>query len=695
MTNYVLITTKNYDGQMGQITFYPSAGGSINLGTVLLPYEYYTDNFYGRYSIYIPSKDATCEFRLITPTKTPTRTPSQTPTNTVTPTKTPSQTPTNTSTPTITPTNTPSITPSHTATPTKTQTLTPTVTRTSIPTRTPTSTVTPTKTPTRTPIPTRTPTQTPIPTRTPTQTPTMTTTPTPTITPNPTQTLTMTPTPTPTQTPICRNSGMSGYSFTDEVCPLEEFIINAVGVNRIFPTVPVSGSIPNGFQINSSLTYQINWGDGDIEIFPSGRTQIFHTYSSPYTGQIKILSTDLTTIISFGSDSNPHNNQSLWTSTIELKKLDGLLSLNALPTDGLFITGDVVDLPRTLTSIAIGNNTISGDTSDLPRFITGLISIAGNNTISGNTLDLPRFPVTISIAGNNTISGDTSGLPDSLTGSLELSGNNTISGNTLDLPRMLTSSSIVIRGFNTISGDTSNLPSVTQLRIQGTSPGGNTISGDVSNLPRSLVICEIDGNNTISGDISTLPPNIQIFLIEGDNTISGDVTTLPSTSTSINIDGFNTITGDISTLPSGLKNVVLRNKAFAPITVSTFGDITTLPSGLTSFTMVSTGAFNGDLYYIPSGVTVFLLQSNMTLTYTSGRNWASNFRYLEISRTGSWTGFTSTETDNLLNNIQPKYINLNSKFQIKCGDTPKRSPDSNAAFTALQTLIGAGNVVLN
>jgi surface protein len=247
MSTYILITTENYDGQMAQITFYPSAGGSINLGTVLLPYEYYTDDFYGKYIIYIPSEKATCEFRLITPTptKTPTRTPTQTPTNT----------PTNTVTPTVTQTVTPSAincncyvysftvqSPGYicyetcdgdlicdiygagdevqqspcvkgsiggsgaeftiisqtvcnnwcipfTPTPTPTNTVTPTKTQT------------PTPTVTRTPIPTRTPTHTPTPTVTPTRTTTPTPTPTNTVTPTVTNTVTPTVTPTHTVTP--------------------------------------------------------------------------------------------------------------------------------------------------------------------------------------------------------------------------------------------------------------------------------------------------------------------------------------------------------------------------------------------------------------------------------------------------------------------------------------------------------------
>ena len=411
------------------------------------------------------------------------------------------------------------------------------------------------------------------------------------------------PTPTPTSTP------------TSTPIPLEEFIINAVGVNQIYQT-PSSG-----FTINSSLTYYIDWGDG-IETFPPGITKINHIYSSPYTGQIKILSTNLTTITSFNSETNPHNSQSLWTTTSELQKLDGLLSLNVQNSNGLFITGDVNNLPTTLTSLIVYNNNLSGDTSNLPQFLT-----------------------LMAIYGTNTISGDTSGFPSTLTSVLDLQGNNTVSGDTSNLPSMLTTSTMIIRGQNTISGDTSGLPAVRQLRITG----NNTISGSVLNLPSSLVICEIDGFNTINGDISTVPPNIQIFLCDGNNTISGDITTLPLTSRSINIQGLNTITGDLFLLPP-------------------------LITGL---------RING---------------SNNTFSYSSsGRIWASNYTGLFIQTTGgSWPGFNSTETDNLLNDIQPRYINTPvSNFTIKCGSIPKRTSASDSAYNALVTLIGSSDVILN
>ena len=425
--------------------------------------------------------------------------------------------------------------------------------------------------------------------------------------------------PDPTTTTTSSSSTSTTTSTTTEP-PLEQFIINAIGVNEIFPTVP-SNQTPYGFRITATLPYYIDWGDGNIESFPAGLTNIFHTYSSPYTGQIKILSTDLSSIIQFESETNPHNSQSLWTSTSELEKLDQLDDLRAWPNDGLFITGNVLNLPRTITDLVVYNNDLNGTTFDLPRFLK-----------------------LMGIYGTNTISGDTSGFPSTLNSTLDLQGNNTVSGDTSDLPRMLTTSTMIIKGFNTISGDTSNLPSVRQLRITG----NNTISGTVLDLPRSLVICEIDGFNTINGNISNVPPNIQIFLCDGNNTISGDVTTLPSTSVAIDIEGSNTLTGDLFSLP--------------PL------------------------------------ITSFDIRGNSTFSYSSsGRIWASNYTFLFIQPTGGiWTGFNSTETDNLLNDIQPSYINVPvSNFTIKCSSTPKRTSASDTAYNALVALIGAGDVVLN
>ena len=90
------ILTTNYNGQLANITFYPCSGGSINIGEVILPYNYQSEYYYGTYNIYIPNYDKTCSLNVPCLSPTPTNTSTNTPTPTIT------QTPTITSTPTPT-----------------------------------------------------------------------------------------------------------------------------------------------------------------------------------------------------------------------------------------------------------------------------------------------------------------------------------------------------------------------------------------------------------------------------------------------------------------------------------------------------------------------------------------------------------------------------------------------------------------
>ena len=144
----IILTTTNYSGQTANITYYPDTGGTISIGSVVVPYYYSTDYFYGTYELYFPIFNKTCtlyiddpSFVLLQENLDPLLqenyskiliesavSPSPTPTNTLTPTVTPTNTitPTRTLTPTITPTNT--LTPTNTITPTRTLTPTPTPT---------------------------------------------------------------------------------------------------------------------------------------------------------------------------------------------------------------------------------------------------------------------------------------------------------------------------------------------------------------------------------------------------------------------------------------------------------------------------------------------------------------------------------------------------------------------------------------
>ena len=123
MTTVQILTT-NYSGQTATITFSPCSGGTINLGSQVIPYNYISDNYLGEYSLYFADFNQTCTFSVPCPTETPTPTPTDTSTPTPTPTETPTETPTATETPTPTPTETETPTPTPTETPTPTPTTT-------------------------------------------------------------------------------------------------------------------------------------------------------------------------------------------------------------------------------------------------------------------------------------------------------------------------------------------------------------------------------------------------------------------------------------------------------------------------------------------------------------------------------------------------------------------------------------------
>ena len=104
----ITIESSNFNGQSVDISFAPFSGGTINLGTQTIPYDYLSTNYEGVYTIDIPSVPKTCTLTVGAP---PSPTPSVTPTVTITPTT--SVTPTPSVTATLTPTPTPSSLPYH------------------------------------------------------------------------------------------------------------------------------------------------------------------------------------------------------------------------------------------------------------------------------------------------------------------------------------------------------------------------------------------------------------------------------------------------------------------------------------------------------------------------------------------------------------------------------------------------------
>lgn len=63
----ILISSTNFSGLPGDITYYPDTGGTVNIGVQILPYTFVTDYYYGSYQIYFSGYDQTCYTYLTNP----------------------------------------------------------------------------------------------------------------------------------------------------------------------------------------------------------------------------------------------------------------------------------------------------------------------------------------------------------------------------------------------------------------------------------------------------------------------------------------------------------------------------------------------------------------------------------------------------------------------------------------------------
>ena len=61
----VKIGSNNYSGQTAVITYYPDTGGTVNVGSQTIPYNYSTDYFYGTYNLNFTAFSYSCEFQII------------------------------------------------------------------------------------------------------------------------------------------------------------------------------------------------------------------------------------------------------------------------------------------------------------------------------------------------------------------------------------------------------------------------------------------------------------------------------------------------------------------------------------------------------------------------------------------------------------------------------------------------------
>lgn len=71
----VKIGSNNYSGQTAVITFLPDTGGTVNVGSQVIPYNYSTDYFYGTYELDFTDFNYTCSFQIISGQTLPVFTP--------------------------------------------------------------------------------------------------------------------------------------------------------------------------------------------------------------------------------------------------------------------------------------------------------------------------------------------------------------------------------------------------------------------------------------------------------------------------------------------------------------------------------------------------------------------------------------------------------------------------------------------
>lgn len=487
---------------------------------------------------------------------------------------------------------------------------------------------------------------------------------------NPTNITTVNPNPTTSPLTLTLPQVSKGYGGTVEAScnggvystPFSftapyEVTANVTAVTKIGNTSP--------WLVTSSQNFKVVWGDGTDNTYTAGtNVSVTHTYSTAYTGSIKIQPVDPNSItkLDLTGGATPVLVNTVELKTAELSKFGNLEILNT--NEDILVSGAASDLPSTLKTISIPTTTLSGNVLELPESLVNL-TLSGNNTLTGNVTGLPKGLITLSLIGNNSVSGNIANLPPSLT-TITIMGNNNISGNIQDLSTTVVS--CVIMGSNSIAGTVSLMTShstLTNLVIEG----NNTISGNLSGFsPTNIISLGITGSNTITGSLSSLPyGSTQSVIISGNNTISGSINSLPAKLLVLNIGGSNTVSGDLTAgLPTNLTTLVIDgtgagvitgNITGLPSTVSRFGvfagntvsgTLSTMPAAMLNFQVTGANTLTGDIGLIPANVNTFVLQGSNTATYTTAKTWAGTMYYVNISKTG---GYITAQLDKLFNEL--------------------------------------------
>lgn len=468
--------------------------------------------------------------------------------------------------------------------------------------------------------------------------------------------------------------------------------IQAAGIDRFNPRiVGIWGSpyTPN----QAIIPWMIDYGDGTKSYFTGTKTFNTiddHIYATPFTGTIKIkaISLELIKTLNCGITG-----QSFTTGSVTLigSELTKLVNLQSITNVNWNLNSTALQIPRNLDTLYSLRGQITGDIADLPSTLTKISLLGAEaNLLSGNIIDLPTGLTILRIDGLNTIAGKLSDLPSTFATQIVrivIQGRNTIYGNLNEFSTYTTLVEFDLKGFNTVVGSICNFNSIMQrIVIQGYSspsgnvscltgstalialvlendeddpllpPGtGNTVTGDIANLPSSLITITVAGLNTLYGDIMDIPASTTYWLVRGENTITGDIATIPSTCVRFTHGGFSTLYGSIATIHPNFARFYISFKA---------GGTSDL-SGIT-----------GDIHLMPkANLTQFSLYGNHHVnTYSASSVWHPNMNVCIVQPTADrGTYFISTpQLDQLIINLAATSWTVTTSFDnaiTLCGTT--------------------------
>ena len=412
---------------------------------------------------------------------------------------------------------------------------------------------------------------------------------------------------------------------TTTTCAPQEFVMQFNRVSSFSATDFIISSAP--FSIiwdeNNPITSKENFAGGPTSIAVS------HNYGiQPYTGNVKIVSCDLTTLTYFNFNpstivaSPPSGEYAITILGSELIKLDGLTwcTIQGFSGGSVYLkNANITDLSPVMGTFATTVNNMDGDIANMPVNMTAFY-VYGVNTLHGNLANLPDSPdtlTTVEVTGNNYISGNIGDMPSTIVYMI-IFGANTIGGSLADITNV---GMIALRllGLNRVYGDLADLipnyPTLNTLGFGGNTsqafvPGGtggttSQFTGDIDNLPALPTINGGDGirpfrndmylfqflygYNDFVGDIERFSNCTQLAFLEitgngitpgHGNQISGNLVDAPHNGmVSFLIGGRNTLSGNLNTYgvcPSlavwtvGGENTISGDLADAPVTVRQF-----------------------------------------------------------------------------------------------------------------------------